>query len=62
MQFLGESQLYKKLCRIDGNLLHTYLEHDKEVFITDSIRRIIYNIGVYLEVDIRGFDIILGRL
>lgn len=61
MQLLKEFQPYKKLRKIDNNLLHTYFEYKLEIFRTDFIRRIIYTTKVFLRVDIKRFDIILGK-
>lgn len=62
MQLPRGSQPHQKPRGIDGNPLHTYFEHELEVFTTDSAGRIVCSIGVFLGADIGGFDIILGRL
>ncbi len=36
MKLLGGCQPYQKLRGIDGNSLHTYFEHEFEVFTIDS--------------------------
>ena len=60
MNFPGGCQPHQKLRGIDGNLLHTYFEHELEVFTTDSEGQIVCSIGIFLGADIGGFDIILG--
>ena len=61
MQLLGGCQPHHKPRGIDGNSLHTYFEHELEVFTTDSAGRIVFSTGTFLGADIAGFDIILGR-
>ena len=61
MQFLGGSKPKQKPRGIDGNPLHTYLEHKLETVTTDSAGRIVGSTGVFLGADIGGFDVILGR-
>lgn len=60
IQLLGRTQLYQKLRGIDSNPLHTYFEHELEVFITDFVKQIIYSTGTFLRANIEGFNIILG--
>ena len=62
MQLLGGCKPHHKPRRIDGNSLHTYFEHELEVFITDSTEQIVYSSGTFLGAIIGWFDIILGRL
>ena len=61
MQLLEECQPYQKLRGIDGNMFYTYFEHELEVFTTDSAGRIVFSTDNFLEADIGGFNIILGR-
>lgn len=60
MQLLGGFQPKQKPRGIDGNLLHTYLEHKLETITTDFVGRMVGSTGVFSGVDIRGFDVILG--
>ncbi len=61
MQLIGGYQPHHKPRGIDGNSLNTYFDHELEGFTTDSAGRIVFSTGTFLEVDIAGFDIILGR-
>ena len=61
MHLLGRTQLKQKPRGIDGNPLLTDFEHKLDTFTTNSARRIECSTVVFLEADIGGFHVILGR-